>query len=368
MPGYRLGSSAKGRKMVTRRHRFRIGDIALQARLSRATVDRVLHGRSGVRPETIAQVEHAIAELERQRSEILLSRMPAIFDLVIQSCAEFGAASQEALEGQIRSLRAHGVRARTHVETRGDTDAVVAVLDDIARRGSHGAILKAHPDIEVSLAVNRLAEKGIPTVTYVTDLPDSRRIGHVGPDHLAAGRTAAYLVHNWSPPSSGVLMALVQPYLGGQAERRRGFVDTLTAMQSGRPICEHLDMQEAAGPETSPETSIAEMLDRDPSIDVIYTPSSHCESALAAFASVGRLPRLVIAHELNTENRRLLREERLSAVLHYDLDADLQKACVMLFQARAIVPGAANHTLSQVQILTPYNMPGRAPQSGDVPQ
>ena len=36
------------------RREHRVVDIAAQAGLSRATVDRVLHGREGVRPETVA--------------------------------------------------------------------------------------------------------------------------------------------------------------------------------------------------------------------------------------------------------------------------------------------------------------------------
>lgn len=334
-------------------HRYRISDIATQARLSRATVDRVLHGRSGVRPETISQVQHAIAELNRQRSEILLSRMPAIFDLVIQSCADFGAASQAALEEQIRSLHAHGVRTRSHVETSSDANAITQVLDDIARRGSHGVILKATAHVDVSLAVNRLAEAGVPTVTYVTDLPDSRRIGHVGPDHTAAGRTAAYLVSQWSPPSSTVMLALVPPYLSGQVDRRRGFLEVLASTQPRRIIREHLSGHD----ETAAVAQIAEALERDRSIEVLYVPSSHCRPALQAFNQVGRSPRTVITHELDAASRELLRAGQLSAVLHYDLHADLQKACVMLFQARAVIPGASAFSLSQVQVLTPYNLP-----------
>ena len=48
-------------------HPFRIREIAQQAGLSEATVDRVLHERPGVRASTVAEVHQAIADLERQR-------------------------------------------------------------------------------------------------------------------------------------------------------------------------------------------------------------------------------------------------------------------------------------------------------------
>ena len=51
-------------------HPFRVREIAVQAGLSEATVDRVLNGRNGVRPSTAQQVERAIADLERQQTQI----------------------------------------------------------------------------------------------------------------------------------------------------------------------------------------------------------------------------------------------------------------------------------------------------------
>ena len=48
--------------MRRQRREFRVTDVAVQSGLSRATVDRVLHGRPGVRPETVRMVERAIEE------------------------------------------------------------------------------------------------------------------------------------------------------------------------------------------------------------------------------------------------------------------------------------------------------------------
>src|SRR6266568_4037507 len=80
----RTGPGQSGGRVGARRE-HRVVDIAAQAGLSRATVDRVLHGRDGVRSETIAQVNQAIDELERQREQVQLSGRTLIVDLVMQT-------------------------------------------------------------------------------------------------------------------------------------------------------------------------------------------------------------------------------------------------------------------------------------------
>ena len=59
-------------------------------------------------------------------------------------------------------------------------------------------ILKAPDHPLVAEAVDELAGAGIPVVTFVTDVPFSRRVAYVGVDNRAAGATAAYLVTQWS--------------------------------------------------------------------------------------------------------------------------------------------------------------------------
>ncbi len=128
---------------VGARREHRVVDIAAQAGLSRATVDRVLHGREGVRPETVAQVNLAIDELQRQREQVHLSGRTIILDLVMHTPERRAVASRDALEAELRSLRPAVLRARSHLNEHSDPAAAAAVLDALGRKGSHGVILKA---------------------------------------------------------------------------------------------------------------------------------------------------------------------------------------------------------------------------------
>jgi len=79
-------------------HRYPVREIARQAGVSDATVDRVLHGRPGVREVTVRQVEQAIADLDRQRTQLRLSGRQFLIDLVMDTPRQFSRLVTDALE------------------------------------------------------------------------------------------------------------------------------------------------------------------------------------------------------------------------------------------------------------------------------
>lgn len=338
--------------MARRRHR--VTDIAAQAGLSRATVDRALHGREGVRPETIAQVDRAIAELDRQQAQVLLSTRAVMLDLVMQAPDRFASASRDALEAELALMRPAVLRARSHLTERSDPRAAVEVLTRVARRGSDGVILKAPDHPAVAAAVDELAAAGIPTVTYVTDLPGCRRVAYAGADNRAAGATAAYLVARWGLGSGPVLVTVSSSFFHGEEERVAGFRETLATLAPGREVVVATDTD---GLEATMLDAVRDALAARPGLDAVYSPGGGNRATLAAFRAAGRVPGVFVAHDLDVDNRALLRGRELSAVLHHDLRADLRRAARLLLQARGVLPGSPVTVPSQVQVVTPYNEP-----------
>lgn len=339
--------------MASTPRRPRVVDVVRQSGLSRATVDRVLHDRPGVRPETVAQVERALAELERQRGQVELSVRALVIDLVMQAPERFSSASVHALEAELVALRPAVVRSRSHLGEQSDPEAAVAALDGIARRGSDGVVLKAPDHPAVVDAVARLAALGIPVVTFVTDLPTSRRTAYVGVDNRAAGATAAYLVTRWGG-SGPVLVTLSSSSFHGEEERVAGFRTALAELAPGRPVVEVTDTD---GLDVTMRARVRDALEQHPTLDACYSVGGGNLAILEVCAELDRPLGVLVAHDLDADNRRLLRERRLSAVLHHDLRADLRRAGRMLLQARGVLPGSPVTLASQVQVVTPYNEP-----------
>jgi LacI family transcriptional regulator, galactose operon repressor len=51
----------------------------------------------------------------------------------------------------------------------------------------------------------------------------------------------------------------------------------------------------------------------------------------------------------------------VSAVLHHDLTDDVRRVCRAILQAHHALPGAPHTLPSNIQVVTPYNVPLRLP-------
>ncbi len=340
-------------------HPYPIREIARQAGLSEATVDRVLNRRGGVRQSTVDEVHRAITDLHRQRSQVRLTGRTFFLDLVVDAPVRFSSAVRAALESQLPLVRPATFRARFHLAESPPVGELAATLDAIARRGSQGVVLKAPDHPLVVAAVERLADAGIPVVTLVTDLPTSRRVAYVGLDNRAAGATAAYLLDQWLPDDAAVLVTRGTGSFRGEDDREMGFRATLRQVRPGR---RQVDLVDPSGDDEVLRGLVRDALGADPDIAAVYSlyATGGNAATVTAFDDAGRTCRAFIAHDLDAENLALLQNGRLSAVLHHDLGLDLRRACHVVMQAHGALPGSPRSWHSGVQVITPYNLPSEA--------
>ncbi len=335
-------------------HPFLVKDIAFQAGLSTATVDRVLNDRPGVRRQTETRVRAAMAELEKQAGADVAGRKLAI-DIVMETPERFSDAVRAAFEAEVSTFLPTVFRCRFHFAEVIRAAELVQLLDRIRLRGTHGIVLKA-PDVpEVVAAVARLEAAGIPVVTLVTDLPNSGRSAYAGTDNRAAGETAAYLIGRLLGAAGGkVLVTLSSGRFRGEEEREIGFRRVIRAHYPSIGI---IEISEGHGTDAATGTLVAAALVDDPVINAVYSVGGGNRAVLAAFEAAGRPISAFVAHDLDADNRILLAERRIDFVLHHDLRTDARSAFRAIMTWALPANRTAPASFSAVEIVTPYNMP-----------
>ncbi len=193
----------------------------------------------------------------------------------------------------------------------------------------------------------------MPVVTYATDVPASARCSYVGIDNHGAGVTAAYLMNQWlGPTPSDVLITLSRNVFRGEGEREVGFRSALRG--SGRQIVE---VSDSDGIDATNERLVLEALEGNPSVEAVYSVGGGNAATVSAFERLGRDCRVFIAHDLDADNRRLLRDGRITVVLHNDLRADARLAMRHILQERGALPAEPARPVP-IQVITPFNLPG----------
>jgi LacI family transcriptional regulator len=332
-------------------HDYLIKDIAFQAGLSTATVDRVINGRVGVRRQTKARVQAAIEELQHQEKAAALSGRIYVFDVIMETPERFSSAVRDAFETEAAAFLPASLRARFHFAERIEDEALASLLQRVRRRGSHGVVLKAADTAAVNAAVAALDQAGVPVVTIATDLPHSARIAYAGADNHAAGETAAYLIGS-TLRNGAVLVTLSSNRFRGEEEREIGFRRLL---RERWPDIGVIEVSEGYGKDSATGALVAAALARNPAISAVYSIGGANRSIIGAFDAAHRPIDCYVAHDLDQDNREPLAAGKLNFVLRHNLRADAASVFRAFVNWQNKIGPARGPMLSQLDIVTPYN-------------
>lgn len=334
---------------------FPLKEIAYQAGVSLATVDRVVHGRGGVRRSTSDRVLAAMGELKRQSDAALQSGRRFTIDIVMEAPHRFSQSVRSAFEAEMPAMRPASFRSRFHMAETMEEEQICVLLDRIRKRGSHGVVLKAPDRIRIAEAIDRLVRSGIPVVTLVTDVPGSRRLAYIGLDNHEAGRTAAYFISGFLGDQKGcVLVSMSSALFFGEQERENGFREGMAAVGPSREI---LTVSEGFGKDRTTGKQVASLIERNRDIRAVYSIGGANRAIINAFRSANLACRVFVAHDLDTDNLDLLEQGDLSLVIHHDLRRDARAACQMILKHQRLLPATFSIAPSTLGIVTPHNLP-----------
>lgn len=311
-----------------------INDIARVAKVSLATVDRVLNARPGVREKTVHKVNAAIAELGYVRdaaaANLARGRVYHFVFILPEARNEFIAALEAEIVALSNRLRHDRTRLSVLRVAAFDPQALLRALEEMGRDAVNGVAIFAPETPSVRDAIAHLQEQGLGVVSLVADLPSTKRDHYTGIDNVAAGRTAARLLGRFLGPQKGKVLVLAGSMLArDHLERRLGFDEV---MSQDFPSLSPMASLEGRDDPDLVKTLLPRVFEEHPDIIGIYSSAVANEGLRAFLGTSGQNP-VVVTHELTPLSRTALQDGLFDAVISQDT-GHLIRSAVRIMRAK----------------------------------
>ena len=334
-------------------------EVAQEAGVSLATVDRVVNGRPGVHNRTMAKVEAAIAKLG-YRPDPAATRLARNQTLRFCFILPNGTNGFVDLLAQQVGLAADWLAAqRAYIDAiRVDVFDPDALADTLLRCGEQydGIVTVALDHPRVRAALDDLAARGIAVITLVSDVPGARRLRYVGIDNAAAGRTAGTLLGRFLGGRTGRIGVIAGSMaLRDHSDRHFGFVQTITG---DYPSLTALPVQEGRDQSARNEEIVRAMLRDVPDLLGIYNIGAGNRGIVTALDALGRSRDIVfVGHELTADARGFLMRGVMDACINQDAGHEVRSAARVLLAHCLKEPLVPDQERIRIDIYVRDNMP-----------
>ncbi|MDC7699687.1 LacI family DNA-binding transcriptional regulator [Vogesella indigofera] len=316
-------------------------DVAREAGVGLATVDRVINKRASVSQETAERVLAAAEKLGFRRASLIRDRLDErtagyrLGFILQKSSTHFYSELGSVLEATTRTQMQPAGKALVAFLDELTPEHVVAKLYELGKKVDAIALVAAdHP--LVSQAIDDITARGIPVFALISDLTAVSCSGYVGIDHRKVGRTAAWAISTISPAPGkvGVIVGSHRYLCQEQSEMsfRSYFREFAPQFQVLETLISLEDIHLA-------QSATLELLKQHPDLTGIYIAGGGIEGVLQALKDGNPPPGLVtVCLDLTAVTRQALIERRINMVLSHPqewLASRLVEAMVAAIQDKA---------------------------------
>jgi LacI family transcriptional regulator len=290
--------------------------IADMAGVSIGTVDRALHGRPGINPQTLKKVLRIAREIGYKPNfaarSLSTGRRVRIGVCVPREIAYFYDEMWAGIRDEAERYSSRGVEFVFNPVPelgKGEQPAFKKLMTG----NVEGIVVTPGNPENMTPLIDAAEHKGIRVVCVSTDAPMSRRSSVVCIEPRLNGLMAGELMANFVPPSSQVAVLTGMLKTVDHREKAEGFASSFQARSSGRIVAvveahEHAD-------ESFEKTR--HLLKNFPALAGIYVNTVNCLPVCRALASAGRAGQVrVIATDLFRQMIPAIQSGAIAASIH----------------------------------------------------
>ena len=294
-----------------------IKEIAEVLGVSIGTVDRALHSRPGINPETRARVLKMAEKLNYRPNvaarALKLNRNLRLAVHLPEQIASFFDPLREGIRAAAASTLGFKVELDFRIYPRLGEGEIDLLKKDLEREYD-GLILTAGNPQRIDPLLRQLAARNVPVICVASDAPHSPRLASVSVDAFISGGIAAELLAMTCTHDGSVAVVTGNLSTLDHAEKLRGFAAALAVMAPHLQLLAAVESHEKAE-EAYLETTA--LLNRHSRINGIYVNTANSLPVLRALEEQGLLGRVqVITTDLFPELVPLIESGSVLATLH----------------------------------------------------
>lgn len=340
-------------RLMKRKSPNGVKEIARRANVAIATVDRVIHNRTGVSVKTREKVNKVIAELNYQPN-LLASRLAS--GKIIKLAVLIPAATEETefWDAPLRGIRRagqeisqYGVKVESYFFNLKDPPSFTTQAARILQGEIDGIVLSPSFISEAERFVAHCEKADIPMVFIDSNLPGQPGLSYIGPPLFQSGYLAGKLC-TYSLSESSKLMIVnitkaVESHSYQQIEQgfRAYFVDRGSDIPIVKVNIEQTDF-------ASVNKRLEESFRIHPTVDALFITNSRA-SLVARFLEGAALPKkpLLIGFDFIKENKQYLANGTIDYLICHQPEDQGYRSIMALYQ----------HLVFSAKIAPEYYMP-----------
>jgi LacI family transcriptional regulator len=214
----------------------RIKDIALKAKVSTGTVDRVLHNRGRVSEDVKKHVLKVIEDMNYEPNLMARALVSTkVYNLAVllpdSQVDSYWEGPQKGIEQAEKELRKYRVNVQLYVFNPYDGNSFVEKAVELSASHPDGVFLSPIFYRETLKFFKQWDLKNIPYVFFNTNIEEHRPLSYIGQDSYQSGMLAAKLVEYGQPEPCSVLIAHIDEDTSNSAhltQKEQGFRDFFT--------------------------------------------------------------------------------------------------------------------------------------------
>lgn len=308
-----------------------IEDLAKAAKVSSATVDRVLNKRLRVREATAQRVLLAAEDIGYHAAGLLKQRVletkerKTIVILLQQESDDFYSSLGGALEEASHELANLHYDVTTHYMEKVSASCVSHYLDKFGDTADAIVVVALdHP--EVNQRLEKLSLTGKHIITLLSDASAPSRCGHIGLDNHKIGRTAGWAISRLAKQPGEVGILLGSHHYRNQQIAEISFISYFRQNKQGFTVLQtELDLDD----DTLAAQATTRLLREHPNLVGLYSAGGGVPGIIEALSNNPRgKDVVVVCNEIMPSTKSALREGLIDMII----DSPVQSLSIEVFK------------------------------------